>query len=112
MNAFLLNNPTGGQGEGGIGGTILYFGMIILMFVAMYFIMIRPQRKKQKEEAKMRENLQIGDEILTIGGYYLKVVSLKEDSVVAESVADHTKMKIARWAIQQNLTVYDDQSGK
>ena len=79
---------------------------------AMYFIMIRPQRKKQKEEQKMRENLQVGDEIVTIGGIYGRVISLKEDTMVIESKADRSKMTIARWALQQNLTVHDDVPSK
>lgn len=79
---------------------------------AMYFIMIRPQRKKQKEEQKMRENLQIGDEIVTIGGIYGRVISLKEDTMVIESKADRSKMTIARWALQQNFTVHDDVAKK
>lgn len=80
---------------------------LVLMFGVMYFLMIRPQRKKQKEEEKMRNNIQIGDEILTIGGFYGRVVSIKEDAVIFESASDHSKQKIARWAIQQNLTVHD-----
>ena len=96
------------QATGGLGGTLVAFLPIILMFVVMYFIMIRPQRKKQKEEEKMRNNIQIGDEILTIGGFYGRVVSIKEDSIIFESASDHTKQKIARWAIQQNLTIHDN----
>ncbi len=90
-------------------------GMIAIyavIFGAMYFIFIRPNRKKQKEEQKMRENLQVGDEILTIGGIYGRVISLKEDSMIIESKADHSKMTIARWALQQNLTVHDDAAKK
>ena len=86
---------------------LMSIGMIVLMFVVMYFVMIRPQKKKQKEEEKMRNNLQIGDEILTIGGFYAKVISIKEDSLVIESLSDHSKQKIARWAVQQNLTIHD-----
>ena len=71
-----------------------------------------PSRKKQKEEQKMRENLQVGDEILTIGGIYGRVISLKEDSMVIESKADRSKLTIARWALQQNLTVHDDVAKK
>ncbi len=82
------------------------------IFGAMYFIFIRPNRKKQKEEQKMRENLQVGDEILTIGGIYGRVISLKEDSMIIESKADRSKMTIARWALQQNLTVHDDVAKK
>ncbi len=83
--------------------------MLGLMFVIMYFVMIRPQKKKQKEEEKMRNNIQIGDEILTIGGFYFRVSSLIVDSIVGESLADHSKQRIARWAIQQNMTIHDDQ---
>jgi len=79
---------------------------------ALYFFMIRPQKKKQKEEKKMRENLQVGDEIVTIGGIYGRVISLKEDTIVIESQSDHSKITIARWALQSNLTVHDDTPAK
>ena len=107
MNFNLLTAAAGDAQPSGGMGTLLYIGMIVLMFGAMYFIMIRPQRKKQKEEEKMRNNIQIGDEILTIGGFYGRVVSIKEDALVIESASDHTKQKIARWAVQQNLTIHD-----
>ena len=80
---------------------------VAVMALLFYFMIIRPQKKKQKEEQKLRDSLQVGDEILTIGGFYGKIISIKEDSLVIESVLDHTKQKIARWAIQQNLTVHD-----
>ncbi len=84
---------------------ILYFAVII---VAFYFLLIRPQRKKAKEEKKMRDGLQVGDEIVTIGGIYGRVISLKDDTIVIESKSDHSKLTIARWALQSNLTVHDD----
>ena len=84
---------------------LLIYGVIIL---AMYFLLIRPQRKKSKEEKKMRENLQVGDEVITIGGIYGRVISLKEDSMVIESKSDHSKLTVARWALQNNLTVHED----
>ena len=86
------------------------FGLIIYLVViigVMYFIMIRPQKKKQKQEQQMRESLQPGDELVTIGGIYGRIVSVKEDSIVIESSADHSKLKIAKWAISQNLTVHE-----
>lgn len=87
---------------------ILMIVWLAVIFGAMYFIMIRPQRKKQKEEKKMRDNLQVGDEIVTIGGIYGRVISLKEETIVIESASDHSKLTIARWALQTNLTVHDD----
>lgn len=99
------------SGSSAMGG-LFYIAFFGIMFLAMYFIMIRPQRKKQKEEQKMRENLQVGDELITIGGIYGKVISLKEDSIVIQSKSDHSKITIARWAIQQNLTIHDDEPKK
>ena len=94
--------------QGGAGGLL----MPIIMFGVMYFFIIRPQKKKEKAEKQMRENLQVGDEIVTIGGIYGRVISLKEDTIVIESKSDHSKMTIARWAMQQNLTVHDVQPSK
>lgn len=78
--------------------------MMVVMVVGMYFLMIRPQKKKQQEEQKLRDSVQIGDEITTIGGINGRVVTVKEDSIVLETGADRTKMKIMRWAIQTNNT--------
>ncbi|MBO4433332.1 MAG: preprotein translocase subunit YajC [Clostridia bacterium] len=113
MNLSLLTlaaETTSNASTTGTSGTsmLVMVGWVAIMLVAMYFLMIRPQRKKQKEEKKMRENLQVGDEVVTIGGIYGRVISLKEDSMVIESKSDHSKLSIARWALQQNLTVHDD----
>ena len=108
----ILSNLFGGGAASGSGasGTAQSgspFTMIILiavMFVAMYFLMIRPQKKKQQEEQKMRDALQIGDEITTIGGIVGRVVTIKDDTLIIETGADRNKMKITRWAIQTNNT--------
>ena len=93
---------TGAEGSTQSGaGSILIFG---IMIVAMYFLMIRPQKKKQKEEQQMRDSIQIGDEITTIGGIMGRVVTVKEDSIVLETGADRVKMRFQRWAIQTNET--------
>ena len=74
----------------------------------MYFIIIRPQRKKQKTEEAMRNNIVIGDEVVTIGGIMGRVVALKDDSIIIESGPDKAKQRFARWSIQQNLTVHEE----
>lgn len=89
---------------GGIDMNNMMWVYLIAMIAIMYFLMIRPQRKKQKEEQTMRDNVQIGDEITTIGGIMGKVVTVKEDSLVIETGADRNKMKIARWAVSVNNT--------
>ena len=101
-----LLNPAA-PAQSSTGSTIYLIVSVAVMALLFYFMIIRPQKKKQKEEQKLRDSLQVGDEILTIGGFYGKIISIKEDSLVIESVLDHTKQKIARWAIQQNLTVHD-----
>lgn len=80
----------------------------VLLIVVFYFILIRPQRKRDKETQKMRNSIQVGDEIVTIGGVVGLVVSIKEDTVVIETGGDRSKMRIKRWAIQTNETVHDD----
>ena len=94
--------------QGGAQSILVMVLYLAVIFGAMYFLLIRPQRKKQKEEKKMRDNLQVGDEIVTIG----RVISLKEDTLVIESASDHSKLTVARWALQTNLTVHDDTTSK
>lgn len=102
MNNYLmlLEASTSASGKGSFQMIIL----IVLLFVGMYFLMIRPQKKQQKKEQEIRENTQVGDEITTIGGIVGKVVTVKEDSLIIETGADKNKMKITRWAIQTNVT--------
>lgn len=92
---------------GGAEGGKSNFSLILLMagmFAVMYFVMIRPQKKKQKAEQEMRETLQVGDEITTIGGIVGRVVTVKDDSLIIETGADRNKLKITRWAISTNNT--------
>ena len=102
-----LLDANAAAGANGTMTMILQFGLLALMIVVMYFILIRPQRKKQKEEAKMRDNMQVGDEIVTIGGIVGKIVSMKEDSLLIETGADRDKVRIMKWAVQTNNTVHD-----
>ena len=78
--------------------------MLVGMFALMYFMMIRPQKKKQKEEQEMRNAVEVGDEITTIGGICGKVVIVKEQHLIIETGADRNRMQITRWAVQQNVT--------
>ena len=107
MNFISLLASSATSGASGTAQQGNPFSMIIMMvalFAIMYFVMIRPQKKKQKEEQQMRDNIQIGDEITTIGGIMGRVVTVKEDSLIIETGADRNKMKIARWAVSTNNT--------
>ena len=83
-------------------GSIIMWVVIMVVFV--YFFMIRPQKKRQKEEQEMRNALEIGDEIVTIGGIVGRVVTIRENDLIIETGADRNKMKIERWAINTNRT--------
>ena len=83
------------------------FGPFILMFVVFYFLLIRPQKKREQEVQKMREAIEVGDEVVTIGGIVGRVVSIKEDTLVVETSAERSKLRLARWAIQQNITAVE-----
>lgn len=73
--------------------------MLVALFAIMYFMLIRPQQKKDKEVKQMRDSLKVGDQILTIGGIYGKIVRIKEDRVTIQVGADRTKLEIAKWAV-------------
>ncbi len=77
------------------------FGMLplmLIMFGLFYFVLIRPQRKAQKEAALMRDNLRVGDKVVTIGGIH-GLVSGKTDKTVSVKVADGLSIKFDRSAI-------------
>ncbi len=93
MNIAFLETASG---SGSMWSSIIMMALIIVVF---WFFIIRPQRKKDKETAKMRSELQVGDEIVTIGGIIGIIVSMKEDSLVIETGSDRSKVRLARWAI-------------
>lgn len=71
---------------------IMFFG---LMFAAMWFLMIAPQRKKQKQHEAMLKSLTTGDEVVTAGGIFGTVVAVKEDRFVVR-IADTTKVELGK----------------
>ena len=77
-------------------GLEAYSGIIVmvLLFVAMYFFMIRPQKKQEKKDAEMRQNLAVGDEVTTIGGIIGKVVSIKDEQTLPLKLWNPRKLKL------------------
>ena len=73
--------------------------MIALLFALMYFMMIRPEKKRKQQAQQMRDNLKKGDTITTIGGIIGKVVSLTNDTFVIETSEDRVRMEFAKWAL-------------
>ena len=74
---------------------------LLLLIPIMWFLLIRPQRKKDKAINKMRNSVKVGDEIITIGGICGKVVRTKDDSLVIQVGADKVKFEIMRWAVSK-----------
>lgn len=84
------------------------YGVTILMVVALvvvFYLMYRSQKKQEKETNDMRNSLEVGDEITTIGGIIGEIVSIKEETVTIETGKDRTKMRILRSAIR-NVDVH------
>lgn len=73
--------------------------MLVVFFGIMYFTMIRPQKKKDKEIKSMRESLSIGDEVITIGGIHGKIVKVNDEIVTLEMAFGKQRIEFSKWAI-------------
>jgi len=102
MNSNIINlyaTGTGGAEAMGMGayGTIIW---LVIMIALFYFMLIRPQKKKEKADRQLRASLQPGDKIVTIGGFTGRILSIKDDEVTFETGAAKTRLTIKKWAIQ------------
>ena len=108
MNNFftLTADPAAANG----GQLWIMIAIYAAFFGVLYLVLIRPQSKKRKKEEKMRKNVQIGDEITTIGGVVGRVVGMKDDTdtLILETGTDRNKMRIKRWAVGSVDTIHDD----
>ena len=75
--------------------------LMVGIFVVFYLVIIRPERKKRKEALKMRDEISVGDEIVTAGGIVGKIISLKDETITIESGAgtEKSRIKLQKWAI-------------
>ncbi len=78
---------------------VINLSPLLLLIIFMYFFFIKPQKKREKETEMMRKTVQVGDEIITIGGICGKVVRTKEESIVIQVGADKVKFEIMRWSV-------------
>ena len=93
MNVLLQAAPSGGMG--GMGGTLL---MMIAIFAVFYFLLIRPQQKKQKEVQKSREAMKTGDKVVTSGGIHGRIREVGDTWFLVE-VADGVKLKFEKSSV-------------
>lgn len=77
-------------------GSIAY---LVVLFGIFYFLLLRPQQKKNKQLKEMRASLKVGDKITTIGGLVGKIIKVTEDEITLETGADKLRMTFKKWAI-------------
>ena len=83
----------------GTESMVSLFFTLALMVVLLYFMIYRPQKKQEKKDAAMRNSLEIGDQVTTIGGVIGRVVAIKDDTFVLETGSDRVKIRFRRSAI-------------
>lgn len=110
--------PEGYSTAGGAISMLVSMGFLILVF---YLFILRPEKKKEKEKKAMKESLQIGDEVTTIGGITGIIIRINrnaqnphDDTVVIETGGDRNKVRVKMWAISENATQHDaaEEGGK
>jgi len=94
----------GGEGKGGLGGMLI---PLILMFGVFYFLLIRPQQKRQKAQKELMSELQKGDKVVTSGGIHGVISNVKEQTIILKA-ADNVKLEITR----SNITRVEKKPGE
>ena len=98
----MVNFLNAGMDAGtGMGSTMV---MLVVMLAVFYFMLIRPENKRKKEQEQMRSSIRKGDQIVTIGGIVGTVVDVKEKNIVIETGADQVRIEFEKWAISSNAT--------
>jgi len=100
----LLGAGASGGSSGQSGSPMVLWGMFLLIFLVMYFLMIRPQSKKQKEHRTMMDSLKKGDRILTAGGIIGTIAGIKEkENILIVKIAENIKIELSRGSVAQLL---------
>ena len=93
MNLFL---SAGSAGSSGVFSLVV---TMVIMLGMLYFMIYRPQKKQEKKDAAMRNSLEIGDQVTTIGGIIGRVVAIKDDTFVLETTSDRVKIRFVKSAV-------------
>lgn len=88
--------------EAGAGSMASSLIMMAMIFVVMYFLMIRPEKKRKKQAEEMRNNVEVGDKITTIGGMVGRVVHVTSDRITFETGEDRVRIEVTKWALSSN----------
>lgn len=108
INLLIASQASSAEQAGGTLGSMLTLIIpIALMILIFYFLIIRPEKKRNKEMQDMLNNIQVADEVITTGGIIGRVISVKEDTVLIETGSDRTKIRVVKSAIAKNNTVHE-----
>ena len=91
------------------GAMLIQLVPFAIALVLLYFILLRPQQKREKQAQAMRENVNVGDEVCTAGGIVGIVLKVEDDTIVMETGAERNKIRIKKWAIHENITQLEAQ---
>ena len=108
---------TAAAANGGMASTISMVVMILVLVGVFYFFLYRPQKKQERETTEMRNSIEVGDVISTVGGIIGVVVRIKGDMLLIESGADRTRIQIQKWAVRgveerAHPQAHEDKDGK
>lgn len=104
MSVFTFLNATSSNAQQASGGSLASLAFtVVAMILIFYFFLIRPQKKQEKETKKMLEALKKGDKIVTIGGVYGTISSVKDNTVVIK-VDENTKIEFSKTAVSRVVT--------
>lgn len=98
-----------GDSSGGGGGAI-QLGIFLLIPIAMYFLLIRPQRRRQRDQASMQSSIDVGDEVMTTSGLYGFITGFDGDIVWLE-IDDNVQIRVARAAVQRKVDTASGEGG-
>lgn len=101
MNHILLLAEASPKGDA--MSLLVSFAPLVLVFVAMYFLMIKPQKKRQKEIEKMRNELTVGNRIITIGGFIGRITRINDDEIFISLGNSKEQVAIRKWAVHSVL---------
>jgi preprotein translocase subunit YajC len=90
------------DGSSGGGGGAIQLGIFLLIPIAMYFLLIRPQRRRQRDQASMQSSIDVGDEVMTTSGLYGFITGFDGDIVWLE-IDDNVQIRVARAAVQRKV---------
>lgn len=105
VSAFATEAAASGDTSQKTANPLLTFVLPLgFFFVLLYFMLIRPQKKREQEQKELQSNVQIGDEVITTGGIIGIVVRVAEDNIVLETGGERTKIRMKNWAIAENVS--------